>query len=255
MIRILKAFLFLLFSAFFALLALAVYAGSLAARKTPYRPLSFLTRSWGRTMVRLLNIRCTLITTSNANRPAPCFALCNHISYLDIIVVASAFPSLFVAKSDVARWPLLGLMAKAGGTIFVNRVSLRGGIHSAKDIVKALASGSSVTLFPEGTSTNGTTVLPFKPSIFTAVIEAQAPIQPVTIRYTAVDGDPVSELNRDAVSWHGSMEFFPHFWNVLNLRSIDVRLIVHDRIPFSSGSTPRGLAEQTGEIVRSGLGR
>ncbi len=177
----------------------------------------------------------------------------NHISYLDIIVLASKIPGVFVAKSDVARWTLLGWLAKLGGTIFVDRTALRSGIVTAGKISAALQKGVNVVVFPEGTSSNGEKVLPFKPSIFFAALESNASILPVTIQYASIDGKRISEENRDVVSWYGSMEFAGHFWEVLRRKNIRVQVLIHDAIGCSEADSVHTLAAMSQKLVASAL--
>src|SRR5437773_7774078 len=102
--------------------------------------------------------------------------VCNHLSYLDIVVLSSIRPCIFVAKRDVRAWPLFGWLARAAGTIFVERNCRSAAAHEVARISSAIESGLLVVLFPEGTSSDGATVLPFKSSLLQAAISARCPI-------------------------------------------------------------------------------
>src|SRR6266516_4364517 len=132
---------------------------------------------WCRFACRVLGIR---VTTHGA-MPRSSLLVCNHLSYLDIIVLSSIRPCIFVAKRDVAGWPLFGWLARAGGTIFVDREH-RLSSSAVVDLVQdAIASGSVVVLFPEGTSSDGTTVLPFKSTLLESAVQLRCPVASAAI--------------------------------------------------------------------------
>lgn len=115
--------------------------------------------------------------------------ICNHISWLDIMAINAAFPGRFVAKDDVAKWPLIGYLATQAQTVYVARNRGTGNNQSKiVHVTEALQNGDTVTLFPEGTSTEGRDILPFKTSFFQAPHEAGVPIIPVLCRYPNADG-------------------------------------------------------------------
>lgn len=116
--------------------------------------------------------------------------VCNHISWLDIMAVNAAHPGRFVAKDDVAKWPVVGYLATQARTVYVARNKGAGGGNSEKlrNVTQALKDGDTVTLFPEGTSSEGRTILPFKTGFFPAAAEAQVSLVPVLCRYPNPDG-------------------------------------------------------------------
>jgi 1-acyl-sn-glycerol-3-phosphate acyltransferase len=106
----------------------------------------------------------------------------NHVSWLDIIVIGASEPTRFVAKSEIRNWPIAGALANACGTFYIRRG--KGGARPLLDkLVPHLRSGGCITIFPEGTTTDGRSVLPFHPRLFAAAIEAQCAVQPVALRY------------------------------------------------------------------------
>ena len=113
----------------------------------------------------------------------------NHISWLDIMAVNGAFPGRFVAKDDVAKWPVVGYLATQAQTVYVSRnKGTKGNTAKIATVTEALKNGDTVTIFPEGTSTEGYEILPFKPSFFQTAYDAGVPIIPMLCRYPNPDG-------------------------------------------------------------------
>ena len=135
--------------------------------------------------------------------------VCNHLSYLDIIVLSSIRPCVFVAKRDVARWPLFGWLARSAGTIFVDRRRrLAAGV--AVDLMRdAMAGGSLVVLFPEGTSSDGSSVLPFKPALLEPALQLGCPVTAGAIDYSLPGGSV-----GDEVCYWRDMTLVPHLLNL-----------------------------------------
>ncbi|MFA6469170.1 MAG: lysophospholipid acyltransferase family protein [Bacteroidota bacterium] len=202
-------------------------------------------------MLFILGISVTTVPTDETLDSMPALCVSNHQSYLDIIIFASLRPISFVAKKEVQGWVLLGWMARLGGTIFIDRDSLRGGVSAVRTLTTQLQQNLSVHIFPESTSTNGSCILPFKPMLFTSALEARTAILPMTIRYRSIDRVEVSPANRDIVCWHGTMEFLPHFFRLIRTRSITAEVIHHPLIHPSPCDTARTLAERSFTAVAS----
>jgi 1-acyl-sn-glycerol-3-phosphate acyltransferase len=132
----------------------------------------------------------------------------NHLSYLDPLVLGALTPMVFVAKSEVECWPLVGLFATFAGTIYVKRQAKRSLISARDEIRHVLGSEMVVGLFPEGTTSNGSCILPFKSSLFPCSEICSRSIIPVYIRYQSEGGLP----EPGACYW-GEMHFIPHLWN------------------------------------------
>ncbi len=115
--------------------------------------------------------------------------VCNHLSYLDVLVIAAQSPLVFVAKSDVRHWPVIGLLLKSAGTILAERGRPSSASTTAEGIRAVFESGLPVVLFPEGTSSDGRMVLPFKPTLFQIALDCRTTITPAAIHYTATKGD------------------------------------------------------------------
>ncbi len=139
----------------------------------------------------------------------------NHLSYLDILVYSAIAPCAFVSKREVRSWPGVGWIATLSGTIYVDR-SRRSETHAIQpEIQSALNSGLRLFLFPEGTSSDGSTVLPFHSSLFQPAVDLQAPVSAAHIAYTIPDGNSGTE----ACYW-GTMRLFPHLINLLGKHSV-----------------------------------
>lgn len=150
----------------------------------------------------------------------PTLYVCNHVSYLDIMILGSLIKGSFVAKSEVARWPLFGWLARLQRSVFIERRGLKAARH--RDALnQRLEHGDDLILFPEGTSGDGNQVLPFKSALF-SVAERRPHdlpllVQPVSIAYTRLDGVPMGRYLRPLFAWYGDMEMGGHLWHVAGL--------------------------------------
>lgn len=143
----------------------------------------------------------------------------NHLSYLDILAIAAVTPAVFVSKADVRRWPLFGWLAALAGTVFVDR-ERRTHVGEVNDeIQKALDDGALVVVFPEGTSSNGATVLPFRTSLLEPAARSRHPISTGWLHYELADGDASEE-----VCYWGDHTFFPHLLNLTGKKSVQATL-------------------------------
>jgi 1-acyl-sn-glycerol-3-phosphate acyltransferase len=143
----------------------------------------------------------------------------NHLSYSDIILLAALGNFVFVSKSEVADWPIFGLCAKLAGTVFIDR-KRRGEVAPvAEEIRQVLRSGVPLVLFPEGTSTGGDKVLPFKPALFEPAASMGVPVTPCAISYSVQEGSVADEI-----CYWGDDEFAPHLLNFLGKLGVGARI-------------------------------
>lgn len=162
-------------------------------------------RVWGRGVATTLGMR-TRVTGSPPE--APFLLVSNHLSYLDIILIASHTGCNFVSRHDVRNWPGMGTVARAAGTLFVDRGRKRDAMRTMGDMRRHLDRGIGVTLFPEGTSTRGDQVLPLKSTMLELPARDGIPVHHVTVSYrTPVGAPPAHTL----ICWWGDMSFGPHF--------------------------------------------
>ena len=180
----------------------------------------------------------------------------NHTSYLDIMVLGTIIEGCFIAKSEVAHWPLFGWLAKLQRTVFVERRSPRTAHHQRDEISARLAAGERLILFPEGTSNDGVKVLPFKSALF-AVAETSANstpllVQPFSIAYTELAGLPVGREWRPLISWYGDMELGPHAWRILTFSRVRAEVRFHEPVTIGQYGSRKALAQHCFEVVRAG---
>jgi 1-acyl-sn-glycerol-3-phosphate acyltransferase len=185
----------------------------------------------------------------------------NHSSYLDIMVLASLIAGSFVAKREVANWPLFGLLAKLQRTVFVVR-DRRHAVAQRDEMAERLAAGDALILFPEGTSTDGNRVLPFKSSLFeVALHESSDParrrltVQPVSVAYVALDGMPLGRFLRPFFAWYGDMDMAPHIWGVAALGNLTVVVEFHPPAPAGAFVSRKALADYCYQEVAGGVAR
>ena len=164
---------------------------------------------------RLLRIFKTEIKTVGSI-PKSGLLISNHLSYLDILVLSTITPCMFVAKREVRSWPVFGYLAKVGGTIFVDRERRTRVGETMTEIEAALKDGALVVLFPEGTSSNGETVLPFKSSLLEPATRQTHALYASHIRYHLEDGDVGEEL----CYWRDGHTLLPHLTNLLSKKNI-----------------------------------
>lgn len=145
---------------------------------------------------------------------------CNHLGYVDILVIGSVCPALFVAKSDVKSWPIFGWLASRAGTIFVSRDDRVQVAVQLKEMELPLEKGQPVVLFPEGTSSDGSSVLPFRSSLFESVIATGSPITPAAIGYDPGGDDSVGT----EIAYWGDHMFLLHLINLLSRKSFTAHL-------------------------------
>lgn len=210
----------------FAFVTLGTYAVWLvgvafASSRSRWRNRIF--RCWARAVTTIVGMRITVEGTAPSE---PCFLVSNHLSYVDIVLLASQVDCLFIAKKDVRNWPLIGPMAESMNTIFVNRESRRDLLRANTLVDNALRRGESVVLFAEGTSTRGETVLPFKPSLLDAPARMNIPVSYASITYRTPDGEIPADRS---VCWWGDMTFSGHFFDLLKLPEFYAQLTFGSR--------------------------
>jgi 1-acyl-sn-glycerol-3-phosphate acyltransferase len=189
----------------------------------------------------------------------PLMILSNHVSWLDIVVLSTVLPVSFVAKSDVAGWPLFGTLARLQRTIFVDRQRRSSAGVSTREIAARLADGEAIVLFAEGTTSDGNRILPFRSTLVGAAREAVATagtdaraitVQPVTIAYQSRNGIPLDRRTRADIAWYGDMELTPHLAGVVTRGPIDVVIAFNDPIPFDGATDRKQVTRQAEARVR-----
>jgi lyso-ornithine lipid O-acyltransferase len=210
-------------------------------------------RFYHRWCCRILGLRVRRIGQPSAARPV-LFAA-NHISYLDITVFGSLIAGSFIAKSEVARWPLFGWLARLQRSVFIDR-QVRSTVQQRDSIAGRLAAREALILFPEGTSGNGNRVLPFKSALFSVADRPAAgslTVQPVSIAYTRLDGMPIRRVFRPLFAWYGAMAMAPHLWRLMGLGKIEIIVEFHLPTTLTECGSRKMLARYCQERVAAGL--
>jgi len=146
-------------------------------------------QAWALQFLALWGIHLKVLGQPVVNGPA--LIVANHISWLDILVMHAARHCRFVSKSDIRDWPLVGMLATGAGTLYIERTSRKDALRMVKDMAEAMKNGDVVAVFPEGTTSDGRELLPFHANLIQAAIAAEAPVQPVSLKFVdAATGQP-----------------------------------------------------------------
>ena len=157
--------------------------------------------------------------TISGTIPSRGLIACNHLGYVDILVIGSICPAIFVAKSDVEEWPVFGWLASRAGTIFISRKEPAKVVAQLRKMERPLSEGYPVVLFPEGTSSDGSSVLPFRSSLFESALRTRCPITPAAIGYEFSKGYVGLEI-----AYWGNHNLIPHLMNLLSKKSFRAML-------------------------------
>lgn len=226
----------------------------IAALITGHRLAKVIPSIYHRACLRVLGIRVSMHGRRAA--PGPVLFVVNHSSYLDISVIGALFRGSFVAKAEVAGWPLFGTLAKLQRTVFVER--RRGQTAAQRGIIEArLREGDNLVLFAEGTSNDGNRVLPFKSALFSVAEDGPdgkpLTVQPVSLAYTQLDGIPIGRALRPSFAWYGDMEMAGHLWHALGLGVLRAEVIFHPPVTLAQFGSRKRLAAHCQEVVARGV--
>jgi 1-acyl-sn-glycerol-3-phosphate acyltransferase len=206
-----------------------------------------------RNACRILGVRVAARGTISTTHPT--LFVANHSSYLDIAVLGALIEGSFVAKAEVAAWPLFGLLAKLQRTVFIDRRPIQAAQHR-DDIAVRLEAGDNLFLFPEGTSTDGNHVKPFRSALFAVasreVNGAPLKVQPVSIAYTRLDGIPLGRALRPLYTWFGEMDLGSHMWTMASLGSLTVEVEFHAPVTLVEFGSRKALAAHCYDAVATG---
>ncbi|MFY7776830.1 MAG: lysophospholipid acyltransferase family protein [Elstera sp.] len=186
----------------------------------------------------------------------PTLFIANHGGYIDISLLGALIPGSFVAKSEVGTWPLFGWLAKLQRTVFVDRK--RGSTHTQRDDISSrLHAGDNLILFPEGTSSDGNRVLPFKSALFSvaAIETGHGPlvVQPVSIAYTMINGIPMGRALRPFLAWYGDMEMGGHLLRLAGLGKITIAVTFHPPVTLKQLGSRKALATHCESVISKSL--
>ena len=181
----------------------------------------------------ILNIKVTVEGDEGQLEGSGYMIISNHLGYVDGIVLGSLFPVVFVSKKEVKSWPVIGLWTTLCGTVFINRQKKGLVPLAVKEISRKLKQEANILLFPEGAATNGDRMLPFQTAPLAAPLRSRAIIVPITLAYRSIEDQPISVANRDLIYCYGDMDFVPHFWKLLALQRVEVRVTIQPKIECS----------------------
>jgi 1-acyl-sn-glycerol-3-phosphate acyltransferase len=217
-------------------------------------------RVYWSTMCRLLGLRVRLIVPRL--RPAaldgrPIVYVSNHSSWLDILVLGGRLDACFISKEEVANWPLVNWIARLGRTVYVNR--RRASTARERDEMRArLAGGDNLILFPEGTTSDGSRVLPFR-SAFLSIAELPVTpdgrpplVQPVSVVYDRLGYLPAGRASRPLFAWYGDMDIGSHFWRLAQHRGLRATVLLHAPLDPASFPSRKALAQASWTAVADG---
>jgi 1-acyl-sn-glycerol-3-phosphate acyltransferase len=205
-------------------------------------------RTWGRCVLVVMNVHVEVRGTAPV---PPFFLVSNHLSYLDIPLLHSLLSGHFLSKAEISSWPIAGHMARVAGTLFVDRERARDLTRVLPEVEQLLRSGGGIVIFPEGTSSAGSHVLPFKPALFEVALRTGIEVSVASLCYETHPSDPHAG---ETVCWWGDMPFGSHFLRILTLKRIQARvtfapeqLVDEDRKLLSTRAL--ALVEQNFEIT------
>ncbi|GJD29420.1 hypothetical protein PMNALOAF_0653 [Methylobacterium adhaesivum] len=216
-----------------------------------------------RVFLHLFGVR----VTQSGTPPAPgeaALVLANHVSWLDILVLGSLRPLSFVAKSEIAGWPVVGTLARLQRTVFIDRTRRTATAAVNATVADRLAAGDLIVLFAEGTTGDGTRLLPFRSSLVGAARAAidgssggpeRIRLQPLALTYPRRNGLPLVRSERPGVAWYGDMELAPHLAEFFENGPIDVHVVWGAPIAFEAGTDRKRATALAEASVREALQR
>ncbi len=214
------------------------------------RALAVLTHRYTGKVMKVFRINVAVTGMGELSDDAPCLIVSNHLSYLDILVLSSVKPTLFLSHKGIEREPVIGAIAANGGTLFVDKSTKTKLIAEMGRLANMLKEGITMTLFPEGGTGNGEAVASFHSAFIEAAMLAGVPVLPICLQYRRINNEPVTKENKSFVVLD-KMPFMPHIWALFRkLNTLDVTITVFDRI-----STRGGDRKEVSDMARSKIAR
>lgn len=241
---------------FFAIVVLMAPAQTIAKFFKIFDPLALRLKSH-RMIARLMKMKVRVVGKMSDKKPT--IFVANHSSYLDVSALGSVIPASFVAKSDVADWPLIGRLARVQDTAFIERKSTRA-LDQKNSLGSLIEQNKSIIFFPEGTSSNGLTVLPFKSSLF-SLAEKRLPngeaitVQPVTIVCTGICGKKMTKDLMPHYAWYGDMTLVPHLWTAFKLGEFELEIVFHKPVSIDNFANRKELSKHCQSEIETGMSK
>lgn len=219
----------------------------------PGRPKVVFARWYWAVTCRLLGVKVRVLgAPANRSDGRPVVFVSNHSSWLDVPVLGGRLDACFVSKNEVGGWPFVGTVARLGRTVFVSRQ--RQATGRERDTMRGrLGAGDNLLLFPEGTTSDGSRVLPFR-SAFFAIAEGDEPplIQPVSVVYDRLDGLPTGRASRPVFAWYGDMDLASHFWRFAQHRGLRASVLLHPVLDPAHFDSRKALSHAVWQAVADG---
>ena len=186
------------------------------------------------------------------SRERPLMLVSNHSSYLDVFIIGSIVRVSFTPKKEVRSWPLIGFMCLLADCVFVERRPAEMQAASV-EMRKRLSKGKVLCLFPEGTTSDGFHIKPFKSGFLSLAELHNIPVQPASIAYTHIGGEAITAERREEVAWVGEATFFAHFWHFLSLPKVRVEVELHPTRHMSEFRDRKALTQACEQTVVAGV--
>ncbi|MDH3285427.1 MAG: 1-acyl-sn-glycerol-3-phosphate acyltransferase [Acidobacteriota bacterium] len=177
-----------------------------------------LFRSWSRTLSSIMGMRLAV----EGAPPAPPFVLvANHVGYVDVLALSALVPGIFIAKAEIGGWPFIGAICRSVNTVFIDRRRIRDISRVLDDVNAMLHAGYGIVMFPEGRTSDGAAVHPFRSPLLEVAARVGKGVHHATLTYATPDGAPPA---RDVVSWHGGKNLVVHLYRLLTLPGFEARI-------------------------------
>jgi len=235
----------MVFVAIWTLIAIPIQA---VLMQLPGRGKIAFARTYHRVLCRLIGLRVQVV--GQAASGGSVLYASNHTSWLDVLVLGSVLEACFVSKGDIADWPVIKWVAHLGRSVFVSRERNRTGAEAAV-MRERLQAGDSLILFPEGTSSDGTRVLPFRSS-FLSVADSARAVQPVSVVYDRLGGLPACRRDRPLFAWYGDMDIASHFWRLARRSGARATVLLHATVDPADFADRKALTAAVGGVVAEG---
>lgn len=194
-----------------------------------------------------------LIIKGELSKITPTLYISNHSSYVDILILGTFVPARFVAKKEVAKWPIMGWLATKQGTIYIDR-SRNAIADGTNQLIEYLDQGESLILFPEGTTSDGCRILPFGSSFFDVAMKKNVIVQPITITYAGWDGLPMPRYMRKFCGWFSpDIDMISHLWSMTQWGTVQVIVDLHPPMDPQTFTSRKALSLASFEAVQKGL--
>jgi len=203
---------------------------------------AYQTHLCSRILLFILGVSVTLDSEKAFFSKKGALLVSNHLSYLDVFILSSVHPIVFVTSKEVEESGFLGLMSKCAGSLFVERRKKNQIGEEISVLSSVIDAGNHVAVFPEGTTSSGDRILPFKSSFFDAAVRTRCSVLPVCINYKSVNSTQSPSVWKNSLFYYGTMEFIPHFLRVLSLKSVEVTITVTSPIAVDSSVNRKDLS-------------